>query len=209
MKRWLIGSIVAGGMLVLSALFLPPVRFTALGVTADVSEGLSRTIASSLTGSEWGVDLALNDLNVVGGTNDGWSQWILRHSTRDSQVTDALSRRMSDASTQLGDRLIAADILWRRTTDPAYFITMVSLVSPPAGEREQTVVGNIRSLMSVDLQHLGLNAEAEAMQVPADQPVNTDPVSLEPVLREAVEKWRDREEADGVSLMSDSSSSIA
>jgi len=76
--------------------------------------------AALLSQRRAGVDLALADFGLLGGSTRGWSNWILENSPYEDYVGAKLKGIVANDRTSLSRRLAALLMLWDKTRDAEY-----------------------------------------------------------------------------------------
>lgn len=91
----------------------------------------ARPLATEVSKTSKGVELALADMNVFGGTTGGWSSWILMESALTNEVEPKLKGIIANRSADPENRIEAAHIMWVRTKNTGYLETMFEIVRSP------------------------------------------------------------------------------
>ena len=128
-RKWP-GCLVVALLLVSVSWFLwERAAFVALRVVQDDPQW-ARPIAGSLSRSRQGLELALQDINVLGGTTKGWSSWILCYSSRADMAMPMLTAVADSPQAARSKRMEAVIILWRRTHDRSHLERLYAMVRP-------------------------------------------------------------------------------
>lgn len=85
----------------------------------------AEAIATELSRTNRGVELAVADIDIFGGKTRGWSATILTKSELDTVVERRLNDIVRDSTVPIAKRMEAAIILWYRTKDAAYLETFL------------------------------------------------------------------------------------
>lgn len=137
----------------------------------------ARTIATELSKTPEGVELAIADMSIFGGKTRGWSSWILTNSDLNTLVEGRLKKIAGDLSLATEKRLEAANILWYRTQDVSY-LEVVFVMVQPAGNLE-TEWG--RRALSTAIAPEDI---ANAITVPASEPISLSLEKFKQLLRD-------------------------
>ena len=138
----------------------------------------AEAIATELSKTNRGVELAVADIDIFGGKTRGGSATILTKSELDSVVDPSLKEIVRDSTIAIAKRMEAAIILWYRTKDPVYLETFFVMVQPPGGlevEWGREVLST--AFVNVDLK--------EAIKAPSSEPISLS-------LQDLREKMKDR-----------------
>lgn len=134
--------------------------------------------AQKLSSTKRGVDLALDDFGLLGGSTRGWSTWILQNSPHQQYVETRLKGILADERATLDKRLGALLLLWDRTRDPEYLEQCFVAVRNPG----PPIISFGRDALASAVGYKQLSVQITA---PRDRPVPIDLARFKELLSEA------------------------
>lgn len=140
MRTKVVVSIAIAVSLVGFCLMSPPgdsLLFEVLKLTGK-HHGIAGRLASHLKHRPKGVQLALADINSLGGYTFGWSAWILLESPLEERVMSGLTALAEGGTTSVSRKAEAMKILWERTGEAEWLVRLFSLVRLPGDPEVST-----------------------------------------------------------------------
>lgn len=133
--------------------------------------------ATRLRETTVGIRLALDDIDCFGGSNRGWSSWILRTTPRQDLVLPKL-REIAASDPHDARRIEALGLLWDLTGDPAHARDLFRLAEAAGPPRTHHARARLQSMVDDEVVRAGL-------QVPASQPVSISEEQFLAALKQA------------------------
>ena len=124
----------------------------------------ARPFAEELSKTPEGTRLALEDMDVFGGSTRGWSSWILIESSLATEIEPKLKEIISDQSIDPSKRIEAAHIMWARTKDTIYLEKMFAMVRGPGDQA--TEWGRRKLATSIESEEM-----AKRLMLPPTEPI--------------------------------------